>query len=664
MSKGSAIVGFLLCFLGGMALMWGIDRSSGHGEGHTDITKEASFSGEQWSDAGASVPVTSADPMWGERDAPVTIVVYSDYQCPYCSRAEGTLNALKEKYGPDKLRFVWKNFPLPFHKQAMPAHVAGQVVYELGGSEAFWKFHDQAFQNNKALTPANLEKWAADAGVDQAKFKEALASNQGAEKVNADIAAGKKVGVRGTPAFFINGKFLSGARPQPEFEKEINAELAAAKQLVAAGTPKDQVYTKRSGVNFDASKAKPADDKKKPQQDDKTVWKVTIPDGASIKGNVDEALVTIVEFSEFQCPYCGKVLPSIKKVMDTYGDKVRVVFLDNPLPFHKRAIPASTLAHEAKAQKGMEGFWAAHDLLFANQRALEDSDLEGYAAKLGLDVEAVKAAIASNKYKDRFASFQGLASDLNASGTPHFFINGRRIVGAQPYEKFKEIIDQEIKKASAMVAKGTAKKDLYAAIIKNGKEPPPPEMKEVGKPPEDAPKKGAKNPKVIIHEFSDFQCPYCSRVNGTMSQIAKEYGDVVQVVWRHKPLPFHKDAPLAHAAAQEAYAQKGDAAFWSMHDKLFASQKEPGIKRPNLESFAEELGLDMTKFKAALDGNTHEAFIKAENDLSNKVGVRGTPGFVIAPASNPGKGYFLSGAQPFGKFKKLIDRAVKDNAGK
>ncbi|MEM1034186.1 MAG: thioredoxin domain-containing protein [Myxococcota bacterium] len=662
MSKGSAIVGFLLCFLGGMALMWGIDRS-GMGDGPTAaLTKDGGGSPGAWSDAGAAVPVTSADPMWGKRDAPVTIVVYSDYQCPYCSRAETTLNALKEKYGPDKLRFVWKDFPLPFHKQAMPAHQAGQVVFQLGGNDAFWKFHDLAFQNNKALTPANLEKWAAEAGVDAAKFKEAMAANKGAEKTNADIAAGKKVGVRGTPAFFVNGKFLSGARPQAEFEKEINAELAAAKQLVGAGTPKDQVYTKRAAANFDASKAKPTPDKKKPAQDDKTVWRVGLPNEAAIKGNKSEALVTIVEFSEYQCPYCKKVLPTIKEVMDTYGDKVRVVFLDNPLPFHKRALPASTLAHEAMEQKGMDGYWAAHDMLFENQRKLEDADLESYASDLGLDVDKVKEAIASNKFKDRLASFQELASDLNASGTPHFFINGRRVVGAQPFAKFKEIIDQEIKKAEALVAKGTEKKDLYAAIIKNGKAPPPPEMKEVGAPPDNAPKKGADKPKAVIHEFSDFQCPYCSRVNGTIKQIEKEYGDVVQIVWRHKPLPFHKDAPLAHAAAQEAYAQKGDEGFWAMHDKLFASQKDPGLKRPSLETFAEELGLDLGKFTSALDGNTHEAFVQAENEASTKAGVRGTPAFVIAPANNVGKGYFLSGAQPFGKFKKLIERALKDNA--
>ncbi|MCA9618566.1 MAG: DsbA family protein, partial [Myxococcales bacterium] len=154
-------------------------------------------------------------------------------------------------------------------------------------------------------------------------------------------------------------------------------------------------------------------------------------------------------------------------------------------------------------------------------------------------------------------------------------------------------------------------------------------------------------------------CPFCSRVNGTMKQIMDKYGDRVQVVWRHKPLPFHKDAPLAHEAAQEAYAQKGDAAFWQMHDLLFEGQKEPGLQKPALEGYAEKLGLDMTKFNAALTQNSHKAFIDGENEGSNKIGVRGTPGFVIQPKGQT-KGYFLSGAQPLAKFEKLIDLALKE----
>ncbi len=634
-----------------MALMWGIDRS-GVGHDSPGIVADGAVGSGDWSNADAKIAVSSKDPVWGAPDAPVTIVIYSDYQCPYCSRVEGTLNALKEKYTAKKLRMVFKHFPLPFHKNAGPAHAASDVVFQIGGNAAFWKFHDLAFQNAKALTAENFTKWAAASGVDGAKFAAMMKENKGQAKVDKDIADGKAVGVKGTPAFFINGKFISGARPQNAFETEIDAQLKEAAALVAAGTPKAQIYTKLTNKNF---VGKPAaapgkEAKAPPAEDTTTVWKVPLTGKEPIKGNKN-ALVTIVEFSEFQCPFCSKVLPTMKQIMDTYKDRVRIIFLDQPLPFHKRAKPASNFAHEARAQKGDKGFYAAHDLLFANQKKLEDEDLWGYAAQLGLDVEKVKAAVSGDKFAALIARNQELAGDVQASGTPHFFVNGRRLKGAVPFAKFKPIIDQEIAKAKKLLAGGTAPDALYAELIKNGKAPPPPEKKDAGVPPKNAPFKGPANAKVVIHEFSDFQCPFCGRVNESVKQIEKEFGDQVKIVWRHKPLPFHKDAPLAHQAAQEAFAQKGNAGFWAMHDKLFANQK--AIKRPDLEKYAEEIGLDMGKFKTALDEGTHKAFVEAETKFSDKLGVRGTPGFVIG-------GYFLSGAQPYPKFKKLIKLALKE----
>jgi len=118
MNKGTAIVGFFLCFLAGMGLMWGIDRGGvGRGEGSVASAEQYS-DGTPWSDDAASVPVSSKDPVWGSRTAPVTMVVFSDFECPFCQRVETTITQLKEKYGADKLRVVWKNNPLPFHKNA------------------------------------------------------------------------------------------------------------------------------------------------------------------------------------------------------------------------------------------------------------------------------------------------------------------------------------------------------------------------------------------------------------------------------------------------------------------------------------------------------------------------------------------------------------------
>lgn len=659
MNKGTAIVGFLLCFMAGMLLMWGIDRGSvGGGATATAVVENPT----DWSDEGAAVPVSSKDPMWGSRTAPVTLVLYSDYECPFCSKVEATLEGLKAKYGPQQLRIIWKHNPLPFHKNARGAHLATETAFRLGGNDAFWKMHKVVFENNKGgLNADNYMKWAGEAGLDVAKFKASFEKEEFAAKIDQDMAGGKTVGVRGTPASFINGIFLSGAQPQPKFEQIIDEQLAAAKAL-GSSVPADKVYAKLSTENKAKAPPTPEADKakEKPAADDKTVWKV--PVGNSPHKGAADALVTIVEFSDFECPFCSKVEPTIDEILKTYDGKVRVVWKHRPLPFHKRATPASILTLEALAQKGLPGFWAAHALLFKNQRALSDEDLAKYAGELGLDVEKAKAAISGNKYIDVINADQELADDLEASGTPHFFVNGRRLVGAQPVEKFKAIIDEEIKNAEAMLAKGVKKSDLYAEIIKAGKEPPPPETKLIDAEAAGAPTKGAADAKVAVHIFSDYECPFCKRVEATLSQVEKEYEGKIKMVWRDKPLPMHKNAPLASEAAREALKQKGQAGFWAFHDELFKVQgtDKDAMARPGLEKIAEAQGLNMGAFKAALDGNVHKKAVDVDSAAADKAGISGTPAFVITYTKKDGQleGYFINGAQPYTKFKKVLNLAL------
>ena len=641
MNTGVAIVGFVLSFVAGGLLMWGYDRQSNK----DGIVAEA---GGAWNDNASPIPVDSKDPMWGSRTAPVTIVLFSDYECPYCSRVEASLEQAKTAYGPDKIRIIWKNSPLPFHKNAKPAAEAGQGVFDLKGNDAFWKFHKNAFANQKDLTPANFEKWAADAGVDMAKFKAGLASHKWAEKVDKDNAVGKTAGVSGTPASFINGVSVSGAQPYDKFKAVIDQELEKANAKLKAGTPKDKIYVEMSKENKKNAPAKPEEDEEE-KEDTKTVFKV--PVGTSPSRGKADALVTMVMFSDIQCPFCKKVEPTLKQIAETYGDKVRVVWKDEALPMHPRAVPAANFTREARAQKGDKGFWDAHDALFESAPKLEDADFETVAGKLGLDVAKVMAAVKDNKYKKEIDLDGETADDFQASGTPHFFVNGRRLVGAQPFEKFKPIIDEEIKKAQDLIAKGTPAAKVYDELTKDGKGPPEPEKKTVAAFSKDAPFKGAANAKVVIQQFSDFQCPFCSRVEPTVNEIVKNYGDKVKIVWRDKPLPMHADAPLASEAAREALKQKGPDGFWKFHEKLFAHQKE--LKRENLEKYAEENGLDMTKFKAALDARTHKPVIDAESKVADDAGISGTPAFVI-------NGYFINGAQPYPKFKKLIERALAE----
>jgi len=648
---GSVVLGLLLVVAGGFAYTMMKDSSvvrSSDDDDRRSKKKKADPSPTRVSvprsHTTAAVPVDDEDPTWGNQLAPATIVVFSDYQCPFCSRVEGTLKSLQTKYGTKKLRMVWKDFPLPFHKDAKPAHHAARAVFMEGGAKAFWTFHDQAFANQKALDESNFESWAKTAGVPSSALAKHEAKAE--RKVDDNITLGKSLGVRGTPAFFINGVFLSGARPQSSFESEIDSQIKAAQALVKSGTREADVYPTLTAKNF----SKPSTPKPKPSPStSKEVWKVPVSKDDPSWGPTD-ALVTIVEFSEFQCPYCEKVRKSLGTVKSSYPKDVRLVWKDRPLPFHKRALPAAILGREAFEQKGSATFWKLHDILFDNQKALEESDLLGYAGRVGLNLGKVKTALASNPYKSFLDDSENLASDVKATGTPHFFVNGRRLVGAQPFTKFESLIDEELKKAQAMVSSGTARADVYAEIMKTAKTESSFEEKKVGAPPPDAPFRGNPKGTVVVQVFSDFQCPFCQRVNPTLEALVKGNPDV-KLVWRHNPLPFHKDAPLAHEAALEAYAQKGNEGFWEMHDLLFANQKALG--RPDLEKYAGDIGLDMTKFRKALDTHKHQKRIDQDKADASSSGIRGTPGFVLGR-------WFLSGAQPLSKFERVLAHARKN----
>ena len=606
------------------------------------------------SERGAAVPINADDPVWGSRTALVTIVEFSDFQCPFCGRAVPTIAKLQQDYGDKTLRLVFKHTPLPFHPNARPAAEAAATVRALGGNRAFWTFYDLAFHNQDQLGPASYEAWAQQAGVAVPAFREALAAHKYAQKVDDDIALGQSIGVNGTPAFFVNGVEISGAQPIEKFKEVVDAQIAASKALLAKGIAADDLYTVATQGNF----KKPAERDEGPTEDTKTVWKV--PVGNSPQRGPKTALVTIVEFADFQCPYCKRAEATLQQIKTTYGNDVRLVFKHEPLPFHPRAEPAAELALEARAEKGDAGFWAAHDKLFDSQPHLDDADLEKIATDLKLDVAKVKSAIAHKKWANEIDKDQELSEDFQASGTPHFFIDGRRLVGAQPFDKFKGIIDDELVKARALVTAGTKPEKVYDELTKNGKAPPPPDQKTVtftGT----APARGPAGARVTIVELADFQCPYCKRADTTLAEVLKAYPTQVKLVWRNLPLPFHQQAELAAEAAVETYKQKGNAAFWKLHDELFAHQTDQdGLARASIDGYARALGVDMTKFAHALDTGANASTVDADAKVAKGADISGTPTFLIG-AGNPNgawTAYVLTGAQPLAKFKKLVNLAL------
>jgi protein-disulfide isomerase len=171
----------------------------------------------------AKVAVEAKGPAKGPKEAPITIVEFSDYQCPFCVKAEKTVVELLAAY-PGKIRLVYRDFPLPIHPLAPKASEAAHCADDQG---KYWEMHDKLFGVDGKLEVAELKKYARELTLDGDRFDKCLDSGDKAKVVAEHHKAGEEVGVGGTPAFFVNGRLLSGAQPLDEFKKLVDAELAA-----------------------------------------------------------------------------------------------------------------------------------------------------------------------------------------------------------------------------------------------------------------------------------------------------------------------------------------------------------------------------------------------------------------------------------------------------
>jgi len=161
-------------------------------------------------------------PIRGSESAKVTIVEWADFQCPFCVRVDPTLEKIAEEYG-DKVRFVFKHLPLSMHTKARAAHEASEAAHRQG---KFWEMHDRIFANPKDLSEETYLRYANEIGLDIEKYKSDFSSSSVRKTIDADLAKARELGVSGTPSFFINGRFLSGAQPYGAFARVIDEELA------------------------------------------------------------------------------------------------------------------------------------------------------------------------------------------------------------------------------------------------------------------------------------------------------------------------------------------------------------------------------------------------------------------------------------------------------
>jgi len=374
---------------------------------------------------GPSQPVKKVDlsladaPFLGKAGAKVTVALFSDFQCPFCSRAEPVVKQILQAY-PDDVKFYFKQFPLiSIHPNARPAALASMAARK---QNKFWEMHDLLFANQRALDGPSIHRYAESLGLDMAAFDKDSADPATARLLEQEIMEGQKAGVQGTPTFFVDGVQV----PSWDF-----------------GTMKKMIDASKEGKDVGAVAGEIRTAMNRPTGPDPSqVYQIDVS-GSPSKGPAG-APVTIVEFSDYQCPYCAGAESLWKQVMDAYPNKIKFVYKQFPLSFHKNARSASEAAIYAK-QHGK--YWEMHDLLFQNNQAMNrnttDQALDlykGFAKQLGLDEAGLEAAVKSEANKVVIDKDLDDGRKAQVSGTPTVFINGKRLQ-RRDFDTIKGMID-------------------------------------------------------------------------------------------------------------------------------------------------------------------------------------------------------------------------------
>jgi len=343
--------------------------------------------------AGQEVVPAATPTIAGE---PVEIVLFSDFQCPFCAQFAAPFRELEAK-GVDgvKTRVVFKNFPLSIHPNSQLAH---QAALSAGNQGKFWEMHDLLFANQQRVQRSDLMGYAAKLGLDVARFEKDMDGEGVKAIIRADLAEGEKRQVSGTPTFFINGKPYSGTRT-----------VAQLKQLVEGDQRRVRALAE-------------------------------VTDGMMSRGPAD-APITIEFFADLQSPVSGPALRVIEQVMRERSTSVRLQFRNFPLAFH----PQAPLAHEAAMVAAREGkFWDFAAFILQHQDSLREQELLALAASLGLDQQRFASVLHEHRYAARIDADVAAGLNRGIRGSPVVVVNGKRIDGVPSLEMLTAYVDAAV----------------------------------------------------------------------------------------------------------------------------------------------------------------------------------------------------------------------------
>lgn len=411
------------------------------GKSKDEVVKALS-SGQAYKFVAFNLPTTDA-PTTGPDGAKVKILYYTDHQCPFCIRLGATLDELVKLY-PNDVQIVYKQHPLAMHQQA---GIAAQAALAAAKQGKFYEMHKQLYEKTRELSRDKVIEIAKDLKLDEAKFVKDLDSPEVKAQIDRETKEVENLGAQGTPACFVNGRYVSGAKPLEFWKSMVEEELAWAK---AGNRPQFTV-----GKNIKDSMPPQAAQQRGPDPNKAYDLKLA---GAPALGAA-KPTVTILHYYDYQCPFCVRLAPTLEKILADYPADVQIGFKQHPLGMHNQAMISAEAVMAANAQGKFEPMHKKlHEM---NAQPNRDKIMEAAKTIPGLDMAKFTSDIDSHAYKAQIDAMTAEAMGVGATGTPASFVNGRYLSGAQPYEAFKKIIDEEIAKvkggAAAQKTEGAAK---------------------------------------------------------------------------------------------------------------------------------------------------------------------------------------------------------------
>jgi protein-disulfide isomerase len=346
---------------------------------------------------------------------------------------------------------AWRHRPLSEHEHAKVAADFAATLHHGAGDDAFWRFAGQVAAADQPPAPAQLGVWLEQAGIEGTRWKHWLTSPTASEQVRRDLRLAGQFNVRSTPTSFVNGLRVEGSKPYAELRQIVDRERRAALATLAAGTPPNKLYvtrTKKNLINLGPD----------------VVLRACPKVGKSPTRGRHDALVTIVEFADFECEYCKRAQPTLTALLARYPETLRLVWKNFPLEQHARARPAAALAMEVFEQRGDRHFWPLHDALFKAAPALSEGVLLDLARAATLPADDASQALRGAERAPALLRDVALAEKLSVTGTPTFFVNGRRLAGARPLREFRALVDEELKIAERLLKSGTARENMYRTL--------------------------------------------------------------------------------------------------------------------------------------------------------------------------------------------------------